>query len=269
MLKLIATDMDGTLLNNKKEMPKTTFDLVNRLHERGTLFAVASGRQHFSLQKLYGEIKDDIIIVAGNGSIIINKGEIISVRSLDMSIVKEIIELASVNPDLRLTLCGLKSDYMFENNVEQVLPSYLVESHFPVRKIIHTIDELPDDEQILQIAILDPENNSRANIYEPLKVLSNRCHLAISGSEWVDIIALGVNKGVAINELQKMLDASYEETMVFGDELNDIEMMQQAFYSYAMENAVSEIKKVSRFLAPSNENEGVIKIIENFLAMTS
>jgi len=270
LLKLIATDMDGTLLNDAKEMPENTFEIIDQLHRRGIVFAVASGRQHLSLQKLYNEIKDDIMIVAGNGSIIIDKGEIISIETMNFKIVREIVETVEQlqMPNLKVIICGLRSDYMFEDNITSVMPEYLVESHFPIRTIIKTLDDFPKDEQVLQISINDSEFNSQKNIYEQLKHLEGKCHITVSGSEWVDIINAGVNKGTAIKKLQEMLDADPVETMVFGDELNDYEMMQQAYYSYAMENAVPKIKEVSNFTAPSNEDAGVIKILENFLAIT-
>ena len=268
MLKLIATDMDGTLLNDAKEMPEKTFEIIERLHEKGIAFAVASGRQKFSLQRLYDDIKDEIIIIAGNGSIIIDKGQIISMDTLDVEVVREIVETVDQLPDLKLIICGLESDYMFENNVMSILPDYLVESHFPVRTVIKNLADLPEGEQILQLSIYDPQLNSKENVYDKLKHFEGDCHLTVSGSEWVDIINVGVNKGTAIKKLQTMLLAEPEEIMVFGDELNDYEMMQQAYYSYAMANAVPEIKEISNFIAPSNEDEGVIKILENLLAMT-
>ena len=269
MLKIVATDMDGTLLNDKKEMPENTFEVIKQLHARGITFAVASGRQHFSLQKLYEEVKDDIVIISGNGGVIIDKGELIYSNPMDKQAVAKIIEFAFATPELKVNLCGLNATYMFENNVTNNMPMYLVESHFPKRVIIDNLEDVPADEEILQVAIFDDRFNSKENIYDKLKHLEGSCHLTISGSEWVDIVNKGVNKGAAIKILQDMLGATPEETMVFGDERNDYEMMQQAYYSYAMANAVDQIKEVSNFVAPTNEEAGVIRILENFLAMTA
>ena len=260
--------MDGTLLNEKNEMPEKTFAIINSLHERGITFAVASGRQHLSLQKLYDKIKDEIIIIAGNGSIIIDKGVVIFSDVMNLRDVREIVEILYQIPDLKLTICGLRSAYMFEENVMSEMPMDLVESQFPVRTMINSLDDLPANEEVIQVAIFDPHFNSKVNIYEKLKHLEDTCQLAVSGAEWLDVMNKGVNKGVAIKKLRDILKASAEETMVFGDELNDYEMMQQAYYSYAMANAVPKIKEIANFIAPTNEEEGVICILENFLAMT-
>jgi len=268
MLKLVAVDMDGTLLNDAKEMPKKTFEVIDRLHAKGITFAVASGRDHLSLQHLYDEIKDEIVFVAGNGSIIIDKGKVIFADTMDLDGVHEIVEVINNIPNLKITLCGLEAAYMFEENIISDLPLKLVESHFPIRKVIKNLTELPADEEIIQVAIFDPSFNSKENINSKLKHLEDQYHITISGSEWVDIMNIGVNKGVGIKKLQEILNATPKETMVFGDELNDYEMMQQAYYSYAMANAVAKIKEIANFEAPSNEEEGVIRILENFLAMT-
>ena len=84
----------------------------------------------------------------------------------------------------------------------------------------------------------------------------------VSGKLWVDINNKGVNKGYALEKIQKDENISFEETMVFGDYLNDLEMMGKAYYSYAMENAHDDLKKVSRFIAKSNNNNGVVEAIK-------
>jgi len=260
--------MDGTLLNGKKEMPANIFEVIDRLHQRGIVFAVASGRGHLSLLKIYDQIKDEIIFIAGNGSIIINQGEIIFTDPLKPEVVREIVETITKVSTLKPTLSGLHSVYLFEENILTDISPALFASHFPSYTIIKSIEDIPADEQILQISIFDPAGNSKENAYNKLKHLNERCHLAISEAHWLDIANIGVNKGVAIQKLQRIFEASAEETMVFGDELNDYEMMQQAYYSYAMANAIPEIKQISNFLAPSNEEQGVIRILENFLTIT-
>ena len=89
--------------------------------------------------------------------------------------------------------------------------------------------------------------------------------MTISGDMWMDCMALGVNKGQAIRILQEALDIRQEETMVFGDQLNDMEMMDQAYYSFAVANARPEIRRKARFQADSNQNDGVLKILKGLL----
>lgn len=267
MLKIIATDMDGTLLNNQKELPEKTFNIIDRIHQKGITFAVASGREYSSLINIYKEIADKIVIISDNGARITYNGEMIFHDIMSKDDINEIMSAINKHSDLKLTVCGLKSTYMFEENVLSDMSNDLIKSYFPNRTIIKNLSDLPADEKIIKIAIFDPQGNSRENIYEHLKHLEHKYQLAISGVEWMDIMNLGINKGMAIQKLQEKLGAAKEETMVFGDALNDYEMMQQAYYSYAMANAVPEVREVSNFTAPSNEEQGVIRILENFLAM--
>ena len=90
--------------------------------------------------------------------------------------------------------------------------------------------------------------------------------VVLSSDIWVDIIPLGINKGVAIQKLQKKLNIKPEECVAFGDYLNDYEMMQSVYYSYAMENAIPELKKVARYIATPNYKNGVVKTIRQLLA---
>ena len=78
-------------------------------------------------------------------------------------------------------------------------------------------------------------------------------------------MAQGVNKGQAVKRLQESLEIRPEETMAFGDQLNDIEMLQQAYYSFAVANAREEVRKLARFQADSNKNDGVLKVLKQLL----
>ena len=83
-----------------------------------------------------------------------------------------------------------------------------------------------------------------------------------SGTTCFDICRLGGTKKQGINILQEMFNVGYDETMVFGDHMNDLEMMNSAYYSYAMENAKEDVKKTARFIASNNDDDGVIKVIK-------
>lgn len=90
--------------------------------------------------------------------------------------------------------------------------------------------------------------------------------VVLSSNIWVDIIPLGINKDVAIQKLQEKLNIKPEECVAFGDYLNDYEMMQSVYYSYAMENAIPELKQAARYIAPANYKNGVVKTIRKILA---
>ena len=89
--------------------------------------------------------------------------------------------------------------------------------------------------------------------------------VVVSSPHWMDIMSEGVNKGVALGQLQRELGVTPEQTVVFGDYLNDLEMLAAAPYSFAMANAHPDVIEVARFLAPANHEHGVVRVIEQLL----
>ena len=100
------------------------------------------------------------------------------------------------------------------------------------------------------------------DIYDEFK---DQAKMACAGDMWMDCMALGVNKGNAVKTIQESLDIRPEETMAFGDQLNDLEMLDQAYYSFAVANAREEVRRAARFQADSNVNDGVLKILKYLL----
>ena len=88
---------------------------------------------------------------------------------------------------------------------------------------------------------------------------------ALSGDNWADLQMRGVDKGQAVSELQKYLGVSPAQTAVFGDAGNDLGMMSRAEFSFAMANASPDILAAARFVAPSNNEAGVVRVLSSFL----
>lgn len=259
MIKLIATDMDGTLLNDNNEISKDFYKVFEELKKKDVIFAAASGRQYYNLLKRFEDVADDMMFIAENGTFVMYKGEELLLNSLDRDIANELINIGRNIDDAYVILCGKKSAYI-ENIDKRFIEE--VEKYYEEYKIVDDLTKIKDD--ILKIAICD-FLGSETNSHNHYKDYKDKLQVSISGAIWLDIMAKGVNKGVAINKLQEILNIAHEETMVFGDYLNDLEMMGSAYHSYAMENAHDELKKVARFRAKKNTEDGVIdKIREVF-----
>ncbi|GKX66088.1 Cof-type HAD-IIB family hydrolase [Inconstantimicrobium mannanitabidum] len=259
MIKLIATDMDGTLLNSNHEINPEFDEVFNKLKEKNILFAVASGRQYYTLLKQFDKVKKDMLFIAENGTFVVHKDKELVVNDMDREQALHIIRIAREISQCEIVLCGKDSAYIESQNqsfAEEV-------NRYYVR--CQCVEKFEDvDDKILKVAICDlkgTENNSLNYFQEYQKSVQ----ITVSGKLWLDITAKGINKGIAIKEIQQALNVSYDETMVFGDYLNDLEMMQSAYYSYAMENAHEELKKVSRFTAKSNDENGVLDTIKQIV----
>ena len=97
------------------------------------------------------------------------------------------------------------------------------------------------------------------------KLFEERMKVTMSGEMWMDCMAKGVCKGWAVQTLQESLDIRPEETLVFGDQQNDLEMLERAYYSFAVANATDEVRRAARFQADSAKNLGVLKVLGELL----
>ena len=248
MIKFIATDMDGTLLNSKKELSPEFYDVFEELKKRNILFAAASGRQYYTLAKEFNDIKEDMLFIAENGTFVVYKGKELVVNGLDRELANELIRIGRTIENSNVVLCGKNSAYV-ESSDERFLGE--VRKYYERCEIVDDLEKV--DDTVLKVTMCDFNGSEE---------------VTVSGDIWLDITAGGVNKGVAIKEIQDLLGIDFKETMVFGDYLNDLEMMESAYHSYAMENAHEDLKKVSRFITHKNNDEdGVMHQIKEVIGL--
>ncbi|GAA0721592.1 Cof-type HAD-IIB family hydrolase [Clostridium malenominatum] len=258
MIKLIASDMDGTLLNEHGKLNEEIFPIIHKLKEKDILFVVASGRQYYNLKNKFSKLEHDIPYIAENGSYVVFKNKEMSSSILDKATTEQLLEQGRRLQECEIILCGKKGAYIekgHETFVNEVKKYYLK------YEIVDNLNEVNDD--ILKFTICDfkgaAENSNK--ILHPL--WKDKLKVTVSGKVWLDIMNKDSNKGVAIKLLQEKFNIKPEETMVFGDYFNDIEMLNSAYFSYAMENAPEEVKKHARFYAKSNRENGVLEIIKH------
>lgn len=258
MTKLIVTDMDGTLLNDTLKLPEAIWDVISHLHKKGILFAVASGRQYHTLAHIFDRVKDQMLFIAENGTYVVYKDELIYKSPLDAFAVKKFIDVGRNIPNTNMMLCGTETAYI-EPSGERFLKEALSYYHR-----LEIVDNLFDvDADILKFTICD-FGGSEENSYSYYKHFGKDYKVAISGEIWLDIMAAGANKGTALTKMQKKLGIKDSETIVFGDYLNDLEMMLVASNSYAMANAHPEILRISKFKTRfDNNNDGVIDTLKS------
>lgn len=249
--------MDGTLLDKNKKVGTDFWATEAKLHESGILFAIASGRQFYNIEALMDRIKDRTLFLAENGTYAFYKGKEIFVKPLDKAAAIEFIKIGRTIENGFLIVCGKNSAYIESTN-EQFTTE--VHKHYNRVTVVADLTQVKDD--ILKFTVCD-FNNAERNSYRYFEQFKANFKVAVSGDIWLDITDFHANKGTAIVEIQKLLGITFDETVVFGDYLNDIEMMQTAKYNYAMKNAHPEIIKISSFITEfDNDNNGVSRAIE-------
>lgn len=261
MIKLIVSDIDGTLVNNKKEIPDSFWRTFSLIKEKNIRFCVASGRQMQSLEQLFEPIISEIGFVSDNGALIKFQEQELYETPLEINEIKPVLEACEQIEHTGTVVCGKKKAYI-KTTSDSILEEIL--RHYPSYQRVTSFSAINDT--IFKISICD-KKNPKLNSYPQLKSFSKDFNVVISGHFWLDITNQKVNKGLALKELQKLWNITPEETLVFGDQMNDIEMMQTAKFSYAMKNAEPEVKRIASFVTDyDNDNEGVMKKIEELLS---
>ena len=261
-VKMVVTDMDGTLLDSNHNVSEDFLTLFPKLKENNVQFVAASGRQYQSMVDKLSTIKDDIYIIAENGGITKHRGKLLDIEAFNFEKVKEIIPILREIKDTLIVLCSANNAYIETTNKEFLS---FFKQYYTTYEIVEDLTQLKDVE-ILKIAVRHTVSSEEfihpfvTNLYKDKDIL-----LKISGQHWLDISSVKCNKGNALQKLQKQLNITEKETMVFGDYNNDIEMLQLGHFSYAMKNAHPDVKKVARFETKSNADGGVEEVIEHLL----
>lgn len=259
-VRLVVTDMDGTLLNSKSQVSDNFFGLFSRLKKYNIQFVAASGRQLYSIANKLQSIQDEIFIVAENGGIAIRKEQELLSVSLSQKKIDDLLPLIKNLDNVYTVLCGKNSAYIETENKKFIS---ILSEYYSTYKIVDDLSMVKDDD-FFKIAIYHFECSEKF-IYPSVKHLEGKLQIKISGENWLDISSPDANKGNAISLIQTKLGISKEETMVFGDYNNDLEMLELGYFSYAMENAHSNVRKAARFETKSNDEEGVEFILEKLL----
>ncbi len=257
MIHYIASDLDGTLLqNNSKTIDPAIFDLILKLKEKGILFIAASGRQYNSIRWLFEPICDDIAYVAENGSLCIYKNKVISRGLIDRELGLRIIDAgrryghchplvsceSRAYTDSKDEKFARQMNELFHNNIEFIPDLYDVQEPF------------------LKLAMCDFCGTHRIMNYFK-EEFSSEIKIVTSGNVWIDFIAPNANKGSALEGLLKHLGLSPEDGVAFGDQYNDVEMLEVAGTSYAMASAAPGISYYADYVTKS-----VAEVLEDILA---
>lgn len=259
-VKLVVTDMDGTLLNTEHQVSPYFFELYQRLKEKGIRFAAASGRQHNSIAEKLSPIQDEIFIIAENGGIVTDQGTEILHTPLDPGVINRILNVVERLEGSKPVLCSRDNAYILKSQVEFVNK---LKEYYTRFELLHDLKTF--EGEVIKIAVFHFDG-SEEHLYPELKKFNSELMVKVSGENWLDLSHNDANKGYALTRIQETYSISREETLVFGDYNNDLEMMEKAAYSFAMANAHPNVLKAARYKTVSNNEMGVERILEQLLA---
>ncbi len=260
MIKLIATDIDGKLVKEStSEIYPEILEAIRAWTDAGNYFCVASGRQYYSIRHMFAQVADRIIYLAENGAHIRFGEEDILVQNMKREYVEEIMEQIRSYYGECDTVVSTTNGSLLETRNQEFL-DFFVKGYKNKYRVVE--DVLAEDAEIMKIAIYHKESIRELGEKVLIPAWQDKVKTCMAGEEWVDFMDASVDKGNALQVLQKHLGVTKEETMAFGDNDNDIGLLQAAGESYAVENARDTVKAQAKHICPSYEEKGVYQVIE-------
>ncbi len=260
-IKLIAVDMDGTFLRSGMTYDRQRFRrLYEKMKERNIKFVVASGNQYYQLKSFFDEFQEELTYVAENGAFIVEEGKELFSTSIPREHVFKVVETLEGHENVDVAICGKSSAYILEGDEKFY---EIVKPYYHRLQVVKDFNEVED--QFLKLATETIPSEALRIVKELKEAVGTYLEPVHSGHGSVDLIVPGVNKGTGIKLLQERWGITSSEIMAFGDSPNDIEMLKSVKYSYAMENASDAVKEVASYRAMSNNHDGVLAVIEEYL----
>lgn len=266
-LRLVVTDLDGTLLDADGHVPQRLWDLLPTLRERGIVLAPASGRQYPSLRRLFAANPEGMAFIAENGTFVVLDGEELCSSPLAPQVADRLVDLIrhlrAAGHRVGLVWCGRDSAYLEWDDPDFVAQ---VATYYTALEVVSDLRKV--SEPAVKFAVYD-FGDPAAGTAQILAEQCAPCQVVHSSAHWLDVMSPEVNKGSALDALQQALGITPEQTVVFGDYLNDLEMLSDAPYSFAMANAHPDVLSTARFIAPTNVEHGVVQVLERLLEVSA
>lgn len=289
MYKIIAVDLDGTLLNSYGMVTDETKKTIKNAIEKGTDVIIASGRPIDSIKTIANEINSKNFFIAGNGALIydIKKDEIIYEKFLDKKKILEIIDVCENNsisyniytPEMILAK-KLKYNVLYYHK-ENLKKDEENKTKITIVENMKEYVKNSQNEKYLKVTICDENKIIFNSIIRKLKNISDIEVLEVShmsrktikqGTEetkieyfYTEISLKNVNKWTAIEYLLNKLNLKKEEVIAIGDNINDKEMIENAGLGVAMGQSTPNIIEIADYVTEDNENDGVKKAIEKYM----
>lgn len=300
-LGLVVLDMDGTLLDGSGAIPSGFWELLPEMRSRGIVVVPASGRQYATLSSMFSEPPEGAgpaisTYLAENGTVVVHSDTVVSTSPLPVAPVSQIVDAvrAVSSADLQLATVVCTPSVAFVEATDQEFLDQAAKYYHSLQQVedLHAVldgtgggdcgdsadgvdgvdgtDGVPDVVKVAIFAYGSAEDAAPALFTGPsaeAPQVQDETTVVISGANWIDIMVPGANKGVALRQLQEELGVTAARTAVFGDYLNDLEMISEGEYSFAMANAHSGITEAANFTAPANTEDGVVRVLRRLLGV--
>ncbi|MCI8306612.1 MAG: HAD family phosphatase [Lachnospiraceae bacterium] len=261
MIKLIVTDIDGTLLTEGTSEPHPQItEAVRSLIKKGITFAFASGRSYESILGVFPELEDEAVFISNNGACVTEKGQTIVSYAIDGETVADVVKyIRSVSGSNILVTTEMNS---YSESTDQEFIDWI---RYGYSIDLQCVDDvLAIEEPIVKLAMFTRGIDAAVASGAAKSHFESKISVMGAGKHWVDFIRDDVDKGNAVIKLQEKLGITRYETMTFGDNLNDIGLMKCAEYGCAVFGARQEVKDAAHEVLP-NEKYAVLNRMREFI----
>lgn len=262
-IKLIALDMDGTLLNRQKLVSQKNALAVKQAMDKGIFVTIATGRMPASASYFAKQLKMNCPVISCNGGV---------VKSLDTDKIIYEAHFPKNTIKTLITMCYAKNWYIRWYIGNTIYVRYIDMNMFPAYKttkglnIVEVGENFNDYlENVTQIVVCNFEGKIQQIYEEIASTFGNRIGLQQNTGYTMDITPPGITKSVGLSKLAEYLNIKREEIMACGDGDNDLTMIKYAGIGVAMENAIDDVKNVAQFITKDCDEDGIAYAIEKYL----
>ena len=265
-IKLVAVDIDGTLLNNQKEITPEVFSAVQDAKAAGVKIVIATGRPIAGVQKLLEELElnqPDNYVVTFNGGLVQDTvtGQELIKETLTYD---DYLDIELLGRKLGVHMHAITKDGIYTAN--RNIGKYTVyESNLVSMPIFYRTPEEMADKEIVKCMFIDEPEILDAAIEKIPAEFYERYSINKSAPFYLELLKKNVDKGSAITHLAEKLGLTKDETMAIGDEENDRAMLEVVGNPVVMENGNPEIKKIAKYITKSNDESGVAHAIRTWV----
>lgn len=264
MIRLIASDIDGTLVRDgSHHINQEYMQVITALKKKGVRFCACSGRQYSSILHLFAPIADEIYFISENGTVLRTKDKVLHTWAISEDYIRPLMEDLRKIDGIEVGFCTPDMTYT-EGGEDTALFKLLRDGYKYDVEAVPDLLELPLD-NICKITIYHESDAEGmcAPIYN--SDWMNKLRITCSGKCWVDICAMEAGKGEAYALLQEYLDIPKEETVYFGDNMNDLTAFDETGVSYTVANARSEVQDSADIVMGSFSHDGVLTALKTIL----
>ncbi|MHB9144450.1 MAG: Cof-type HAD-IIB family hydrolase [Symbiobacteriia bacterium] len=267
--RLVATDIDGTLLNEHHQPSPRTRAALAELQARGVIVVLSTGRPPRNIRTLYESLGLSEPVVALNGALTFHPVEdaILLHRPLPSPVASRVLTaIRSVDPEMNVGMEFL--DEWYVNHIDDHLKARIAAGLVPVLPVVGNLADIvaADDRGVSKLYFLatPPRRAAIENAFAAAG-LSPEITVTSSGKDFVEVLAAGVNKGAALTALADRLGVPLAEIVALGDEENDMQALRLAGLGVAMGNASPRVKSAAQVVTVANTADGWARAIEEYV----